>query len=500
MFLPFHRLVYSPSVREQKKIEYDGNECPGFLIGLTVRTKMFALQRNVLLALLAGMLSPLSVSAQEPAGGVVLRTAQASSGYTLIAPFGGQKTYLIDMDGKPVHSWSTERLPSQAAYLLEDGCLLRTAKVANEAFDVVGGPAGGIQKFDWDGNLIWDYVVSDSKRLSHHDIEPMPNGNVLVVAWELKTREEAIAAGRDPQKLEGDFLWPEVVLEIQPDGKTGGEIVWEWHLWDHLVQSVDSAKPNYGQAADHPERIDLNYIERPIADWIHMNSIDYSPQLDQIMLCGRTFDEIWVIDHSTTRQQAAGTTGGRRGKGGDLLYRWGNPFTYFAGSPLDQVLFGQHDPHWIPDGLPGAGNILIFNNGSERDGRPYSTVDELTPPLNSDGTYRRSPGEPFGPNKLEWTYQNQATLFSPRVSGAQRLPNGNTLICSGETGHVFEVDPAGKTVWDFRNYLGSPGEDPSRRSATGGGVPSSLGGVAMFRANRYSPDYSGLKRLMLDRK
>ena len=124
----------------------------------------------------------------------------------------------------------------------------------------MGGPAGGIQKFDWDGNLIWDYVVSDSRRLSHHDIEPMPNGNVLVVAWESKTRAEAIAAGRDPQKIEGDSVWPEVVLEIQPEGMTGGKIVWEWHVWDHLVQSIDPAKPNYGEAAIHPERIDLNYV------------------------------------------------------------------------------------------------------------------------------------------------------------------------------------------------------------------------------------------------
>ncbi len=462
---------------------------------------MFALQRQVLLGVLLSLLNTYSTAAQEPAFGVVLKTPQASPGYTLIAPFGGQNTYLIDLDGKPVHSWTTERRPSQAAYLLENGCLIRTAKIANDAFNVVGGPAGGIQKFDWDGNLIWDYVVSDSRRLSHHDIEPMPNGNVLVVAWESKTRAEAIAAGRDPQKIEGDSVWPEVVLEIQPEGMTGGKIVWEWHVWDHLVQSIDPAKPNYGEAAIHPERIDLNYVERPNADWIHMNSIDYSPELDQIILCGRTFDEIWIIDHSTTSEEAAGSKGGRRGKGGDLLYRWGNPFTYFAGSPLDQVLFGQHDPHWIPQGLPGAGNILIFNNGSERDGRPYSSVDELTPPINIDGTYLRLPGESFGPEKLAWTYKDPATLFSPRVSGAQRLPNGNTLICSGETGHVFEVDTAGKTVWDFWNYLGAVESDASsQRSATGGGQSGSLGGVAMFRANRYPPEYPGLRRLKSDRE
>ena len=192
----------------------------------------------------------------------------------------------------------------------------------------------------------------------------------------------------------------------------------------HLVQSFDKSKPNFGQPADHPELIDLNYVDRPIADWIHMNSIDYNPQLDQILLCGRTFDELWIIDHGTTTAEAAKHSGGRYGQGGDVLYRWGNPFAWFAGSPFDQVLFGQHDPHWIPPGLPGAGNILIFNNGSDRDQRSFSTVDELTPPQKKNGTYQRSGQGAYGPKQLTWQFKDPDSLFSQRVSGAQRLPNG----------------------------------------------------------------------------
>lgn len=432
--------------------------------------------------------------AQPDGRGVQLNTALASPGYTLIAPFGGQKTYLIDLEGHVVHSWSTERQPSQAAYLLDDGSLLRTAKIPNETFKVKGGPAGGIQKFDWDGNLVWDYIVSDHQMLTHHDIEPLPNGNVLVVAWELKTRDEAIAAGRDPEKLDGDALWPEAVLEIQPVGAREGKVVWEWHLWDHLIQSFDKAKPNFGDVSKHPERVDLNYVDRPIADWIHMNSIDYNPTLDQILLCGRTFDEIWVIDHSTTTAEAATSTGGRQGRGGDLLYRWGNPFAWFAGSPFDQKLYGQHDPHWIPDGLPGAGNILIFNNGSNRDQRPFSTVDELKPPVTKSGSWRRDDDGTFGPDELIWRYQDRDRLYSQRVSGAQRLPNGNTLICSGETGHVFEVTPDKQIVWDYWNHLGATGE-PSRTPTqpSTADSPPPLGGVAMFRANRYAVSHPAFK-------
>lgn len=414
----------------------------------------------------------------------MLKTDEASPGYTLIAPFGGQSTFLINLDGKVVHQWTTDRNPSQAAYLLPDGCLIRTYKLRNKSFDVVGGPAGGIQKFSWDGELLWDYQVSTDLMMSHHDIEPMPNGNVLVVAWELKTKEECLAAGRDPEKLVDGCLWPETILELKPRGKADADVVWQWKLWDHLVQSFDETKANFGRPEQQREKVDLNFIDRPIADWIHCNSIDYNPQLDQIMLCGRTFDELWVIDHSTSTNEAATGQGGRSGKGGDLLYRWGNPFAYFAGTPFDQKLFGQHDPHWIPEGLPGAGSILVFNNGSDRDERPFSTVDELKPPVTPEGRYLMTTDEPFGPETLTWRYEAGSNLYSQRVSGAQRMPNGNTLICEGETGRVFEVTTDRKVVWDYENILGAPKDAPPPTSGR------SLGGVAMFRAYRYPLEYS----------
>src|SRR5690606_15913622 len=108
------------------------------------------------------------------------------------------------------------------------------------------------------------------------------------------------------------------------------------------------------------------------------NAIDYNPQLDQIMISTREFSELWIIDHSTTTAEAAGHTGGRSGKGGDILYRYGNPAAYNRGTRADQKFFYQHDAQWIEPGLPGAGNILVFNNGWNRvDGSSFSSVIEL---------------------------------------------------------------------------------------------------------------------------
>ena len=159
----------------------------------------------------------------------------------------------------------------------------------------------------------------------HHDIEPLPNGNILILGWELKTGEEAISKGRDPLLLEDGELWPEHIVEIEPDGD-GGNIVWEWHLWDHLIQDFDSSLVNYGVVSEHPELMNINYMgpgqnsSGGKADWIHANSIDYNEELDQIIISSRALSEFWIIDHSTTKEEAASSSGGNAGMGGDILY------------------------------------------------------------------------------------------------------------------------------------------------------------------------------------
>ena len=188
-------------------------------------------------------------------------------------------------------------------------------------------------------------------------------------------------------------------------------------------------------------------------DWMHVNAVAYNADLDQIALSSPHFHEIWIIDHSTTKEEAKGHTGGRWGKGGDILYRWGNPKAYRNGTSLDQRLFFQHNIQWIPKGLSGEGHLLVFNNGGGRKPEEYSSVDELVPPTDKDGHYIRPKRGPFAPAKLVWSYTapNKKDFYSWFISGAQRLPNGNTLINAGAVGIVFEVTPEKETVWKFSN-------------------------------------------------
>ncbi len=371
---------------------------------------------------------------------------EAFDGPTLISPLGSNSSYLIDLDGTTLATWGGSCTPAAIAYLLEDGSVLRPCRDPGGSFQT-GGSGGRIQWIDGDDNLIWDYLFSDSDHQQHHDIEPLPNGNVLLLAWELKTQAEAVAAGR--QSSNGE-IWPTLIVEVQPDGASGGNIVWEWHLWDHLVQEADPTASNYAVVADHPELLDINQGNVSNGDWVHANAIDYSSELDQIVFSSRTMSEIYVIDHSTTTAEASGHSGGNSGLGGDILYRWGNPQVYGRGNSGDQYFFGQHGVIWIDSGLPGEANLLVFNNG-DRPGpnNDFSSVDEIVPPIDASNHYQIAAGEPFGPTATVWTYSDPGTFYADHIGGAYRLPNGNTLICEGTTGTIFEVTDNGSTVWTY---------------------------------------------------
>ncbi len=435
----------------------------------------------------------------DSAGGLLLNEPGAAAGYTLfILRAGSRKLYLIDTLGRIAHIWRLEDNPHgkgiHHAKLLDNGNLLIIRW-------------SGVFELDPRGNIVWQYDIGGV----HHDFLKMPNGNVMLLVKANKTREQAIAAGANPEFVNEHGLEYDYLLEVRPTGASGGEVVWEWSVWDHLVQDYDPTKPNYGAIAKHPERIDINFLLEPapkrLHDWTHANAIDYNPELDQIMLSSRHFSELWIIDHSTTTYEARGGAGGNGGMGGDLLYRWGNPRAYDRGTLADQRLFWQHQTYWIPPGLPGAGNILLFNNGNEFRGKErfYSSADEIDPP--ADGyRYRRDEDAAYPPDALAWTYaaQTPADFYAPLMSGAQRLPNGNTLIVDGPAGTIFQVTPDGKPVWKYIipwhyhiSLWQNAGAPPRLTFGTPHDNPTSVIKNGVYRAYWYPPDHPGLQALDL---
>ena len=404
----------------------------------------------------------------------IIDSSDPFDGYILYTPIRSKITYLINNEREVVHTWKSNYSQGLGVYLLENGNLIRSDCPGLPTI-LGGGFSGRVEMFDWNSSLIWEFEYMNKELCLHNDIEPLPNGNILMIAWELKNKSEAIGAGLNPDYYKGlparfHVLLLDHIIEVEPTYPSGGNIVWEWHIMDHLIQDYDSTKDNYGVVADHPELIDINYRgitrELPvtnICDFSHLNSVDYNEEFDQILLSARNLNEIWVIDHNTTTEEAAGHTGGTYGKGGDLLYRWGNPEAYRAGSKKDQKLFGQHDARWIEEGCPGEGNITIFNNGYER--RlifSYSSVEEIVPPVDGGGNYYLEPGSSYGPKEMAWTYTSKPKFlfYSGYVSGALRLSNGNTLICGGGCrlfriipigAYFFEVTSEKKIIWRYIN-------------------------------------------------
>lgn len=490
-----------------------------------------------------GFLSPTEWDPETPRG-VLVREPEATPGWTLIQPLTSREAHLIDLDGAVVHTWRFDSAPGEWCYLLEDGTLLRSGRDDSDPKFRGGGIGGKVQRVAPDSSVLWELDLSSESRHSHHDLEPLPNGNFLAILWERKTREEAIAHGRDPRHVGGAGLWCDAVLEFEPLASGGARVVWEWHSFDHLVQDFDPEAEGYGSVAGNPGRIDINgdhRRERPedpelrrarleaeqaekqrlealgyltgigsaadaeieteeeaerrrkrldrSGDFLHMNAVDYDAEFDLIVVSSPEFNEVWVIDHSTTTEQARGSSGGRFEQGGDLLYRWGNPSRYGFGDPEDRVFGYQHDPKWLR-GEEGSLRLTVFNNQAVHDEEApgASEVVELVLPFDPQVGFYREAGEAFGPPSPVWSYRDPGQFFSAFISGAERLASGNTLICSGAGGRVFEVTPAGRTVWNYRNVHGGDIEPPDHA-----GHPPPL---ALFRSTRFDPAHPGVRVLL----
>lgn len=412
--------------------------------------------------------------------GLTAYDSTLAEGYTLFSPFASRKTYLINNCGHMVNLWSSDYTPGANCYLNNNGDLIRAGAV-HSYFSSAGGFGGMLERTDWSGELKWQYLMSNDTMSQHHDFKVMPNGNILVLVWEKITRERALENGRDPAMIIDSFIWSEAILEIKPKGTDDAEIVWEWHAMDHLVQDKYSDKKNYGKIEDHPELIDFNSpLISNFHDWLHFNSVDYNSTLNQIVVSCHAFSEIYIIDHSTSTSESSGHFGGVMKRGGDILYRWGNPMAYKRGTALDRTCFKQHDAQWIPAGYKDAGKILFFNNGTER---RYSSVEIIKTTYNATTySYTLEADKPYLPMLSEWIYQaeNTADFFSTNMGGVQRLNSGNTLICESTQGRLFEINEDQEIVWEYINPVVATGPISQGKRANGNNI---------FRGIRYPTNH-----------
>ncbi|WP_045474955.1 aryl-sulfate sulfotransferase [Winogradskyella sp. PG-2] len=395
--------------------------------------------------------------------------ASKSEGYTLFTSLNDDRVFLMNNCGEVINQWDFSGLIGRQVYILENGNLLQSSGL-------------NVDIRDWDNNVLWslDYMAFFGFRI-HHDIEPLPNGNFLVLVRDPYTDVEMFAEGMDTSYPE-DNLVLERLVEIEPVGTNSANIVWEWKLFDHLVQDFDSSKPNFGTVADNPQLLNMNYEDGHGTNPIHANAIDYNEDLDQIAISARHLKEVFVLDHSTTTAQAASHSGGIYGKGGDFLWRWGNPEVYDQGTIADRKLGRQHDIKWITDG-PNQGKMSVFNNdgyGTDLTASSIHIIDQN----DTNGVYSLSSGK-FLPENYFWSYDG--TILGEVMEGSSRcglqiMANGNALINETGRGRYTEVDESGNVVWVYIAPTAANSTFNQFETPTGTGS---------FRAHRYPEDYVG---------
>jgi len=438
-------------------------------------------------------------------------SSKAYNGYTLFGTRG--TSYLIDMEGRVVHTWSIGTNPR----FTEGGTLI----------DAVGGDPSSSKtwkELDWSGNTVWQYTEKRTGYWPHHDFEKIYNPKLkdstfIYIANKDLTAQQCLAAGCDPAN---NYTGAQMDVIVEVD--MSGNVIWEWSFFDHVVQDIDASKSTYGVIKNTPGKIDLNMPGMPVRkDWLHCNSLDYNQTLDLIVI-NSVQGEFYVIDHGNTflANQPANSIALAAGSGGDFLYRFGDPARYEQGDPPSilanwtkatsghKQIGGAHNIQWIKSGLPGEGNFLIFNNAENLfELTPQSYIFEINPYLNSSGIntgkFVNPPSAGYNivnspdanlmkekkniSKQVVWTYssKNNTSFYSTIGSSAQRLPNGNTFICSMNDGHLFEIAPSDTSiVWEYINPVTRDGVKRIKPD----NYPTYNG---VFRAYRYTSDHPALK-------
>ncbi|MGI8637023.1 MAG: hypothetical protein ACR2KZ_16635, partial [Segetibacter sp.] len=185
--------------------------------------------------------------------GLTISTDGIADGYVMFSLPNSASVYLINRKGAVVHEWKGNYGgTATVAYLTDDGSIIKNAVDPDFPVFAGGGEAGRLQKINWNNKMLWDFEYATEEALVHHDFATMPNGHILAIAWEARTAKEALAGGRKPKLTPKAGVWPDRIIEIEPQGNSAGKIVWEWHVFNHLIQDYDAKKANYGKPANHP--------------------------------------------------------------------------------------------------------------------------------------------------------------------------------------------------------------------------------------------------------
>jgi hypothetical protein len=460
-----------------------------------------------------------------PTGLIYYNKTKTYPGYIIFA--GGGEGWIMDNEGNVCHNF-----PFYGRDLYPDGHMLNSARDDQDM--------PGFLEQDWDMNIYGRAFVPPDRSYirPHHDQIRVFNNKVddytimMICRFSDKTVEDAIANGAGPQcktVRENQDPYDDGIVEWD----RAGNIIWEWRFWDHMVQDYDSTKLNYGDptAPENWGKLDINVGSNSwdrqgmSPDWNHCNSFHYNEALDQIVINSREHGEWYVINHNLTTEEAAGPAG-------DFLFRWGNPANYGQGEiPTfnyngDEQIFGTHDIQWIPDyeypggpPMPGAGNFLMFDNGTNRPcvgWVAHSAIIEVNPydgPM-TNGVYvwQQDAGYTYDSvygnrsNQIVWGYcapeanRWNKGMYSAHTSGCNRLPNGNTFMLASEEGHLVEVasdfssvTAVDEVVWEW--VCPFVGGDVVTVVGPGQGNSISTG-----RANKYSIDYPGWAGLDLTPK
>ncbi len=385
--------------------------------------------------------------------GVTTYDPETEASYTLFSELFGNNSYLIDNCGRLINEWNPTGGNGLSSALLPNGNLVRGVKTSGSTI-TQPSTGGAIEIRNWDDEPIWFYKESDTNFIQHHDFIIMPNGNILFLGWENIWIPEQLALGKDSSLVTNPALWGEYIKEVKPDGQNG-EVVWEWHQKYHFVQDINETSDNYGVISESPHKLDINLPLHPLqfslVDPYHANAIDYNPVRDEIVINMRSIGELWIIDHSTTTEEAMTDSGGNSGLGGSILYRWGNPEVYQQEeSDSDWKLFGSHGTNFVDEGHPDEGKIIFFNNGVLRPDGSYSTIEIIEPDLDDQGNYYLNENSQFATKEHKVVYGSDKSLSSDFISNAHQLANGNIFINEGENSRLLEVDQEENILWEYQ--------------------------------------------------